>query len=66
MLTTMARRARRCPPPTADQGWSVAVMPFENLSGDACQDSFADGLNDKILTIPSRFQNLRVAVKHSN
>ncbi len=48
-----------------DQGLSVAVMPFENLSGDASQGFFADGVTDEILTTLSRFQDLRVAAKHN-
>ena len=50
---------------TADQGLSVAVLPFENLSGDANQGFFADGVTDEILTTLSRFQNLKVAAKHN-
>ncbi|MDT7815633.1 MAG: hypothetical protein QOJ42_5549, partial [Acidobacteriaceae bacterium] len=29
---------------------SVAVMPLENLSGDASQDYFADGMTDELIT----------------
>jgi adenylate cyclase len=50
---------------TADQSLSIAVMPFENLSGDAGQEFFADGVTDEILTTLSRFQDLRVAAKHN-
>jgi adenylate cyclase len=50
---------------TADQGLSVAVMPFENLSGDTNQAFFADGVTDEILTTLSQFHNLRVAAKHN-
>jgi adenylate cyclase len=50
---------------TADQGLSVAVMPFENLSGDTSQGFFADGVTDEILTTLSQIQNLRVAAKHN-
>lgn len=44
-------------------GVAIAVMPFENLSGDASQEFFADGVTDEIITALGRFQNLRVAAR---
>ena len=29
---------------------SLAVLPLENLSGDASQDYFADGMTDELIT----------------
>jgi adenylate cyclase len=39
---------------------SVAVLPFENMSGDPEQEFFADGLTEDILTELSRFRELFV------
>jgi len=33
---------------------SIAVMPFSNMSGDAADDSFADGVTEEIITALSR------------
>ena len=35
---------------------SIAVLPFNNLSGDPEQDYFADGIVEEIITALSRFQ----------
>jgi adenylate cyclase len=44
---------------------SVAVLPFTNLSNDAKQDYFADGMTNEIITELSRFQDLVVIASHS-
>src|SRR5262249_60271046 len=36
--------------PRASPGKSIAVLPFENLSGDPANKYFADGVQDDILT----------------
>jgi adenylate cyclase len=45
---------------------SVAVMPFENLSGDASQDFFSDGITEDIITALGRFSNLLVVAKSAS
>src|SRR6516165_4026104 len=35
---------------------SIAVMPFQNMSGDPEQDYFADGMVEEIITALSRFK----------
>jgi non-specific serine/threonine protein kinase len=40
---------------------SMAVLPFENRSGDSAQDYFADGLTGALTTEFGRIQELRVA-----
>src|SRR5262249_8539497 len=40
---------------------SVAVMPFANLSGDAGQDYFADGLTDDLITALAKSRHVSVA-----
>lgn len=44
---------------------SIAVMPFVNMSGDAEQDYFADGIAEDIVTDLSRVPNLSVAATSS-
>jgi adenylate cyclase len=46
-------------------GPSIAVMPFENLSGDAGQEYFADGMVDEIITALSRIRSLFVIARAS-
>jgi class 3 adenylate cyclase/TolB-like protein len=42
---------------------SVAVLPFRNLSGDAVQDFFSDGITEDVITALGRFSNLLVIAK---
>jgi adenylate cyclase len=42
---------------------SVAVLPFKNLSPDAGQDFFSDGITEDIINALGRFSNLLVAAK---
>ena len=45
---------------------SIAVLPFENMSGDAMQEYFADGMVEDIITALSRFRNLFVIARNSS
>jgi TolB-like protein len=45
---------------------SIAVLPFQNLSGDPEQEYFADGLVDDIITALSRFRALLVIARNSS
>jgi TolB-like protein/class 3 adenylate cyclase len=44
---------------------SIAVLPFENMSGDPEQDYFVDGLVEDIITGLSRFKSLFVIARNS-
>ncbi len=44
---------------------SIAVLPFENMSGDPEQEYFADGITEDIITELARFQNLVVIARNS-
>jgi len=44
---------------------SLAVLPLENLSGDASQDYFADGMTDELITHLAQIQDLRVISRSS-
>src|SRR5260221_8149809 len=45
---------------------SIAVMPFQNLSGDPGQEYFADGMVDEIITALSRIRWLFVIARNSS
>src|SRR5467141_4473494 len=45
---------------------SVAVLPFKNLSGDAEQDYFSDGITEDVITVLGRFSNLLVVAKSAS
>jgi adenylate cyclase len=44
---------------------SIAVLPFVNMSGDAEQEFFADGLTEDIITELSRFRQLLVISRNA-
>jgi TolB-like protein/Tfp pilus assembly protein PilF len=44
---------------------SLAVLPFQNMSGDAGQDYFADGMTEEIITALSRIPSFLVVSRHS-
>ncbi|MDH3874851.1 MAG: tetratricopeptide repeat protein [Desulfobacteraceae bacterium] len=44
---------------------SIAVLPFDNLSGDASQDYFSDGITESIITALSNVSNLFVIARNS-
>jgi TolB-like protein len=45
---------------------SIAVLAFQNLSGDPEQEYFADGIVEDIITALSRFRNLFVISRNSS
>src|SRR6516164_8734463 len=53
------------PPPLPDRP-SIAVLPFENMSGDPEQEYFADGMVEEIITALSRFKSLFVIARNSS
>ena len=44
---------------------SIAVLPFANLSGDAEQEYFADGMTDELITSISKISELKVISRTS-
>jgi adenylate cyclase len=52
--------------PTLPDRPSVAVLPFANMSGDADQEYFSDGITEDIITELSRFRNLFVIARNSS
>ena len=66
-LGSMASKA----PPMEDkltlrQRPSIAVLPFVNMSGDAEQNYFCDGMTEDIITELSRFRELFVIARNSS
>jgi TolB-like protein/class 3 adenylate cyclase/Tfp pilus assembly protein PilF len=45
---------------------SIAVLPFNNMSGDPEQEYFADGIVEDIITALSRFKSLFVIARNSS
>ncbi len=55
--------APQLPPPDKP---SIAVMPFQNMSGDPEQEYFADGMVEQIITALSRIRWLFVIARNSS
>ncbi|WP_027062167.1 adenylate/guanylate cyclase domain-containing protein [Mesorhizobium loti] len=53
-------------PATAAPKLSIAVLPFANMSGDAEQDYFADGISEDIITALSKLSQLFVIARNSS
>jgi len=45
---------------------SIAVLPFQNMSGDPEQEYFADGIVEEIITALSRMRSLLVIARNSS
>jgi len=45
---------------------SIAILPFDNLSGDPAQDYFADGMAEEITTALARCPSLLVIARNSS
>jgi adenylate cyclase len=54
------------PPPVLPDRPSIAVLPFQNMSGDPEQEYFADGIAEEITIALSRFPRLAVAARNSS
>jgi adenylate cyclase len=62
-LTHLAETASPLPIPDKP---SIAVLPFQNMSGDPEQEYFADGMVEEIITALSRFKSLFVIARNSS
>lgn len=47
------------------RGPTIAVLPFDNLSGDPSQEFFSDGISEELITRLSRFDHLRVLARNT-
>ena len=53
------------PAPAVPQRPTIAVLPFDNLSGDPGQEYFADGLTEDIITNLSQLSGLAVTARNT-
>ncbi|HVY20859.1 MAG TPA: adenylate/guanylate cyclase domain-containing protein [Bauldia sp.] len=61
-----APASRTATPPPADQKPALAVLPFQNMSGDPEQEYFSDGIVEDIITALSRFRSFAVIARNSS
>jgi len=52
-------------PKQASLSSSIAVLPFDNISGDESTGRLADGITEDIITDLARFPEFRVVARHS-
>jgi adenylate cyclase len=64
-VTEPARQHAAASPPQPGKP-SIAVLPFQNMSGDPEQEYFADGMVEEIITALSRFSWLLVMARNSS
>jgi TolB-like protein/Tfp pilus assembly protein PilF len=62
----VAQKAESATPVFSPPAHSVAVLPFENMSGDATQDYFSDGISEELLNALSRLNDLQVVARTSS
>jgi adenylate cyclase len=65
ILDEAAAAPERAPLPLPDKP-SIAVLPFQNMSGDPEQEYFADGMVEEITTMLSRIRSLFVIARNSS
>jgi len=56
---------RAAPRPSADTS-SIAVLPFDNISGDPEQEYFADGISEDLITDLTKIAGLFVVARNSS
>ncbi len=59
-----ARTDADAAPPLSDKP-SIAVLPFQNMSGDPEQEYFSDGITEDIITALSRIRQFFVIARHT-
>ncbi|RWK92234.1 MAG: adenylate cyclase [Mesorhizobium sp.] len=62
----VAASAQVLVPTRHDDQPSIAVLPFQNLSGDVEQEYFADGMVEDIVTALAHFRHLFVVARNSS
>jgi adenylate cyclase len=61
-----AKEEKPAPPPALPDKPSIAVLPFQNMSGDPEQEYFVDGMVEDIITGLSRIKWLFVIARNSS
>jgi eukaryotic-like serine/threonine-protein kinase len=62
----ISKKAGVAASPASSEGPSIAVMPFENMSGDPKNDYLGDGLSEELIGGLSRVRGLQVAARTSS
>jgi TolB-like protein len=62
----VAQKAQSATPVFSPPAHSVAVLPFVNMSGDAKEDYFSDGISEELLNALSRLNDLQVVARTSS
>src|SRR4051812_13298528 len=62
---SLAKEIHPISSPTHSDRPSVAVLPFNNLTGDPEQEYFSDGITEDIITDLSKVSGLSVIARHS-
>jgi adenylate cyclase len=57
--------ANQNPVPMKEERPSIAVLPFNNMSGDTEQEYFSDGITEDIITDLSKISGLFVVARHT-
>ena len=64
-MTVAPATAPQVPLPLPDKP-SIAVLPFQNMSGDPEQEYFADGIAEDVITTLSKIEQLMVIARNSS
>jgi len=64
-ITSALMAAPKVPLPLPDKP-SIAVLPFQSISGDAEQEYFADGIAEDVITTLSKIEHLMVIARTSS
>jgi serine/threonine-protein kinase len=65
-LEAVGTRGRATPTAIAEPNASIAVLPFENMSGDRDTEFFSDGISEDIINALTQITGLRVAGRISS
>ena len=65
MLEVKAALESRSAPASLDAKASIAVLPFENMSGDKENEYFSDGLAEEIINLLARIPDMKVIARTS-
>ena len=65
-IEAAVQSAQDSSPSSSDLDRSIAVLPFVNMSDDASNEYFSDGLSEELLNLLAKIPELRVAARTSS